>query len=213
MTERLTSSSRPLRAAKQSAIAQAPPGIGGWAREYAADLHRFLSKRRFVESDIKDVCQEVYLRLLRFERTEVIQNPLAYLFRVAANVAHDFRLRQMQWTPLEAEQLEAPTPEPGPGQVLVKVGAVSVNPIDTYIRSGAVAMPLTFPFVLGCDLAGTVVKLGPNVSRLKIGGGARNPITCRSLVSRGSVIRKGRSRISLATNPKRLRGNHAQTKR
>ncbi len=64
---------------------------------------------------------------------------------------------------------DLPTPEPGPGQVLVKVGAVAVNPIDTYIRSGAVAMPLTFPFVVGCDLAGTVVKLGPNVSRLKIG--------------------------------------------
>jgi RNA polymerase sigma factor (sigma-70 family) len=118
MTERLISSSRPILAAKRSTIAQAPPGIGGWAREYAADLHRFLRKRQFVESDIKDVCQEVYLRLLRFERTEVIQNPLAYLFRVAANVAHDFRLRQVQWSPLEAEQLEAPTPEPGPDQIL-----------------------------------------------------------------------------------------------
>jgi RNA polymerase sigma factor (sigma-70 family) len=118
MTERVTSSSRRIPAAKQSTIARAPPGIGRWAREYAADLHRFLSKRQFVESDIKDVCQEVYLRLLRFERTEVIQNPLAYLFRVAANVAHDFRLRQVQWTPLEAEQLEAPAPEPGPEQIL-----------------------------------------------------------------------------------------------
>jgi RNA polymerase sigma-70 factor (ECF subfamily) len=87
-------------------------------REYAADLHRFLNKRRFIESDIKDVCQEVYLRLLRFERTEVIHNPLAYLFRVAANVAHDFRLRQMQWAPLEAEQLDEPATDPGPEQLL-----------------------------------------------------------------------------------------------
>jgi RNA polymerase sigma-70 factor (ECF subfamily) len=94
------------------------PGIGGWARDYAADLHRFLSKRRFIESDIKDVCQEVYLRLLRFERTEVIQNPMAYLFRVAANVAHDFRLRQAQWIPLEPEQLEEAATEPGPEQLL-----------------------------------------------------------------------------------------------
>jgi RNA polymerase sigma-70 factor (ECF subfamily) len=101
-----------------STTAQDSPGIGGWAREYAADLHRFLSKRRFIESDIKDVCQEVYLRLLRFERTEVIRNPMAYLFRVAANVAHDFRLRQAQWTPLEAEQLEEPATEPGPEQLL-----------------------------------------------------------------------------------------------
>lgn len=118
MTDRPTSSLRPLPAAEQPTADQVPPGVGGWAREYAADLHRFLSKRQFIESDIKDVCQEVYLRLLRFERTEVIQNPMAYLFRVAANVAHDFRLRQVQWTPLEAEQLEEPAPDPGPEQLL-----------------------------------------------------------------------------------------------
>src|SRR5271166_5364331 len=113
MTDRPTSSPRPFPAAEQPPVGQASPGIGGWAREYAGDLHRFLSKRQFIESDIKDVCQEVYLRLLRFERTEVIQNPLAYLFRVAANVAHDFRLRQIQWTPLQAEQLERPATDPG----------------------------------------------------------------------------------------------------
>jgi len=118
MTDRPTSSPRPFPAAEQPPVGQASPGIGGWAREYAGDLHRFLSKRQFIESDIKDVCQEVYLRLLRFERTEVIQNPLAYLFRVAANVAHDFRLRQIQWTPLQAEQLERPATDPGPEQLL-----------------------------------------------------------------------------------------------
>jgi RNA polymerase sigma-70 factor (ECF subfamily) len=118
MTDRPTSSPRPLPTAEQPTAGQTSPKIGSWAREYAADLHRFLSKRQFIESDIKDVCQEVYLRLLRFERTEVIQNPLAYLFRVAANVAHDFRLRQVQWTPLEGEQLEEAATEPGPEQLL-----------------------------------------------------------------------------------------------
>ncbi len=37
-------------------------------------------------------------------------------------------------------------------QVLVKVGAVAVNPVDTYIRSGAISGPLPEPFVVGCDL-------------------------------------------------------------
>jgi len=55
------------------------------------------------------------------------------------------------------------------GQVLVKVGAVSVNPIDTYIRSGMVAMPLPKPFIVGCDVAGTVEAVGPGVRRFKIG--------------------------------------------
>ncbi|HEY1785466.1 MAG TPA: NADPH:quinone reductase, partial [Pirellulales bacterium] len=64
---------------------------------------------------------------------------------------------------------DLPTPEPAADQVLVRVGAVSVNPIDTYIRGGAIAMPLTFPFVVGCDLAGTVEKVGGAVKRFRPG--------------------------------------------
>ena len=64
---------------------------------------------------------------------------------------------------------DLPTPEPGPTEVLVKVGAVSVNPIDTYIRAGAVAMASRFPYIIGCDLAGTVVKVGTEVKRFAIG--------------------------------------------
>src|SRR4029077_161004 len=64
---------------------------------------------------------------------------------------------------------ELPQPSPGPGEVLVKVGAVAVNPIDTYIRGGIVAMPLRFPFIIGCDLAGHGVASGPGVQRYKEG--------------------------------------------
>jgi NADPH2:quinone reductase len=49
------------------------------------------------------------------------------------------------------------------------VQAVAVNPIDTYIRSGAVAMNLTFPFIVGCDLAGVVERCGPQATRYKPG--------------------------------------------
>ena len=48
--------------------------------------------------------------------------------------------------------------------VLVRVGASSVNPIDTYIRSGMVAMPMAFPFIIGADLAGTVWEWVRSVS-------------------------------------------------
>jgi NADPH:quinone reductase len=64
---------------------------------------------------------------------------------------------------------DLPDPQPGPGQCLVKVSAVSVNPIDTYIRAGKVPMPLPNPFVVGCDLAGTVVATGQQVRRFKGG--------------------------------------------
>ena len=64
---------------------------------------------------------------------------------------------------------DLPAPEPGPGQVVVKIGAAAVNPIDTYIRSGAVALPIEFPYICGCDLAGTVEAVGESISRFAAG--------------------------------------------
>jgi NADPH2:quinone reductase len=64
---------------------------------------------------------------------------------------------------------ELPDPVPGPGEVLVRVAVVAVNPIDLYIRAGTVAMPLPKPFVIGCDLAGTVVGVGPHAGRFRVG--------------------------------------------
>src|SRR3954447_8594012 len=64
---------------------------------------------------------------------------------------------------------ELPRPEPGPGEALVKVAASALNPIDLYLRSGMISMPISFPYVIGCDLAGTVEKLGPGASRFQVG--------------------------------------------
>jgi NADPH:quinone reductase len=64
---------------------------------------------------------------------------------------------------------EFPKPQPVGSQVLVKVAAVAVNPIDTYIRSGAVKMELPLPFIVGCDLAGTVEEVGPLAKRFRVG--------------------------------------------
>ena len=60
-----------------------------------------------------------------------------------------------------------PTPEGA--EVLVKVHAVDVNPIDTYIRSGMVKAQLPRPYILGSDLAGTVEAVGPEVRRFRPG--------------------------------------------
>jgi NADPH2:quinone reductase len=64
---------------------------------------------------------------------------------------------------------DLPKPSPTGTQVLVKVGAVAVNPVDTYVRSGAIALPLPKPFIVGCDLAGTVESVGPEVKMFKPG--------------------------------------------
>jgi NADPH:quinone reductase-like Zn-dependent oxidoreductase len=64
-----------------------------------------------------------------------------------------------------------PDPRPGPGEVLVAVRAAGVNPIDWKLRSGAAQKlyPLTFPAILGYDVAGTVRELGEGVKDFAIG--------------------------------------------
>jgi alcohol dehydrogenase len=69
------------------------------------------------------------------------------------------------------EIMELPRPEPGPGDLLVRVRAAGVNPLDCKIRNGAVKVLLTFsfPLILGTDLAGDVEAIGPGVTRFRVG--------------------------------------------
>ncbi|HKD89857.1 MAG TPA: NADP-dependent oxidoreductase [Streptosporangiaceae bacterium] len=61
--------------------------------------------------------------------------------------------------------IEVPTPEPGPGQVLVAVKATGINPGEAKIRAGVLhaRFPATFPSGQGSDLAGTVAAMGRGV--------------------------------------------------
>jgi NADPH2:quinone reductase len=64
---------------------------------------------------------------------------------------------------------DLPTPSIKPHQLLVRVKAVALNPVDTYIRSGLVPMDLPHPFIIGCDFAGVVEATGPEVTRFQAG--------------------------------------------
>src|SRR5260370_12049702 len=69
---------------------------------------------------------------------------------------------------------DAPRPEPGEGEVLIRVHAASVNPIDWKVREGHMKdfWPHKFPLILGWDLSGVVEELGPDpaaAGRFKIG--------------------------------------------
>jgi NADPH:quinone reductase-like Zn-dependent oxidoreductase len=64
-----------------------------------------------------------------------------------------------------------PDPVAGSGEVLVRVAAASINPIDTLERAGLTKefRPVAFPGVLGWDLAGTVAGVGPDVEKFSVG--------------------------------------------
>lgn len=66
---------------------------------------------------------------------------------------------------------DVPPPTPGDDEVLVKVHAASVNPVDWQIREGLVKAFIRppFPATLGCDLAGVVVQVGARATRFKVG--------------------------------------------
>jgi NADPH2:quinone reductase len=70
----------------------------------------------------------------------------------------------------EVMKLETvPDPSPGPGQVVVRVHAVGVNPVDTYIRSGTYARKPALPYTPGADIGGVVHAVGTGVTRVKVG--------------------------------------------
>lgn len=73
--------------------------------------------------------------------------------------------------------LDVPIPTPAPGEVLIRVAAGGLNPIDYVQRDGVFKFvtPMTLPFVAGNELSGTVAELGEGVSSFAIG----DPVTVR----------------------------------
>ncbi|HEX4415676.1 MAG TPA: NADPH:quinone reductase [Lacipirellulaceae bacterium] len=64
---------------------------------------------------------------------------------------------------------EVPTPRPGPGQVLMRMHAIGINPVETYIRAGTYARLPELPYTPGNDGAGVVEQAGADVSEFKTG--------------------------------------------
>jgi len=79
---------------------------------------------------------------------------------------------------------DAPRPEPGPDEVLVRVHATTVNPFDCALRAGYLAgyFQPSFPLVPGTDVAGTIEALGPGANTFALGA---------SVYGRGGVSRDG----------------------
>jgi RNA polymerase sigma-70 factor (ECF subfamily) len=80
--------------------------LAGWFDQWRQPLRRWLrSRRRIPVADLDDLAQDVFLRLIRYDRAEVVDAPQAYLFRVAANVANEWAMRARNQRPHQAKWL------------------------------------------------------------------------------------------------------------
>lgn len=70
------------------------------------DLRRYLAQRIGNSADVEDLSQEIYLRLLRIERKDLIRSPEALLFRMAANTIYEWRLLARNRLPHSAAELD-----------------------------------------------------------------------------------------------------------
>lgn len=80
--------------------------LADWFRQWRSPLRKFLiGKHSLPTSDLEDVSQEVFLRLLRYDQVELVEHPQAYLFKMASNVAAEWSLRARSRHPHDSRWL------------------------------------------------------------------------------------------------------------
>ncbi|XP_035829403.1 quinone oxidoreductase [Aplysia californica] len=89
--------------------------------------------------------------------------------RIIRQMMRAVRIAQFGGPEVLKVETQVPVPKPGQNEVLIKVGAAGVNPVDTYIRSGTYARLPDLPYTPGQDSAGVVEAVGPGVTRFKVG--------------------------------------------
>jgi RNA polymerase sigma-19 factor, ECF subfamily len=90
------------------------------AEHYGKELHRFLARRMHRPQETEDLVQEVYVRLLKIDTGEFVQNPRAYILQTAAHVFHDYQekhRRAQQHVVIDSEVLEWASENPTEPQV------------------------------------------------------------------------------------------------
>lgn len=81
--------------------------VADWYRKWREPVCRWLYARCSVpQSDIDDLAQEVFIRLLNYSDHDLVEYPQSYLFRIASNVAHEWRERARNRRPHEPEWLD-----------------------------------------------------------------------------------------------------------
>ncbi|XP_069795532.1 quinone oxidoreductase isoform X2 [Narcine bancroftii] len=89
--------------------------------------------------------------------------------RSAASLMRAVRVTEFGGPSVLQLQSDVPVPKPSDKQVLIRVHACGVNPVETYMRSGTFAWRPTLPWTPGNDVAGVVEEVGNGVTKLKVG--------------------------------------------
>lgn len=111
--------------------------LGDWFRDWEKPLRRFLARRRAGSAaDIDDIAQEVFLRVLRYERADLVDHPQAYLYKVAANVTAEWALRCSRRLPHDAAWLDELVDELSPEDQLELEGS------DRQLRAAIELLPV-----------------------------------------------------------------------
>lgn len=80
--------------------------LSSWFHQWRSPLRKFLRSRGVLRTaDLDDVAQKVFLRLMRYKRTELIENPQAYLYKMASNVFAEWAIRVRNTQPHESKWL------------------------------------------------------------------------------------------------------------
>lgn len=81
--------------------------LSDWFTQWRAPLRKFLiGKTTLPQVDLDDVAQEVFLRLLRYERSVLVEHPQAYLFKMASNIAAEWSIRHRHSRPHHSRWIE-----------------------------------------------------------------------------------------------------------
>lgn len=81
--------------------------LADWYGQWQAPLRKFLiGKTALPQAELDDVAQEVFLRLLRYERSVLVEHPQAYLFKMASNIAAEWSIRHRHSRPHDARWIE-----------------------------------------------------------------------------------------------------------
>lgn len=87
--------------------------------------------------------------------------------------------------------VDAPKPAPGTDEVLVKIFAAGVNPVDTAVSAGYLKdfMPLSFPITAGSEFAGVIESVGSGVSNFKAGDAVHGPLALTGAFAEYVVVK------------------------